>query len=103
MAEESPNVRINQEHRATGSREQSAFVEAHGEAEPDAVRDVVLNHVEGGPTSLASVLRTSDASTRARIVSRLQQERGNAYVERILQRRIANTDHGPRAEVRVQR
>lgn len=65
-------------------REQSAFQEVPGEAEADAVRDAFLKGAGPQPAHQAAALSSADGAVRARAVSRLQQERGNAYVQRVV-------------------
>ena len=60
------------------------FQEAPGETEADAVRDAFLQNAGPAPASVATALTSADGSTQARVVSRLQQTRGNAYVQRVV-------------------
>jgi hypothetical protein len=60
------------------------FDEAPGEAEADAVRDEFLKNAGTEPAQVASALSSADSSTRSRTVSRLQKERGNGYVQRVV-------------------
>ena len=50
----------------------------------DATRDVFLKGIAPDPTRVASVLSDADATTRTRVLTRLQQKRGNAYVQRVV-------------------
>lgn len=62
----------------------AAFQEVPGESEADAVRDAFLQAAGTQPASAASVLGFSDDSTRARAVTRMQEERGNGFVQRVV-------------------
>ena len=69
---------------ASVQRRAADFQEVPGEAEADAVRDQFLKNAGPTPGGVASALSNADGATRARAVSRLQQERGNAYVQRVV-------------------
>jgi len=56
------------------------------DGEADAVRDAFLRGAGMGPGPLWSALSRADQMTRARAVGQLQQERGNSYVQRVVQR-----------------
>jgi hypothetical protein len=73
---------VAREQEGAASRKMPAFQEAPGEAEADASRDRFLQTVGSNPPS--ELLEAVDGGTRARVVSRLQQERGNAFVQRVL-------------------
>lgn len=77
-----------QRAQVTGDQEaarykRAEFQEEPGEAEADASRDAFLHGVGAEPAGLAAALAGADAATQARLVSRLQQERGNAFVQRV--------------------
>jgi hypothetical protein len=61
------------------------FDEAPGEAEADAVRDAFLKNAGAQPENVAAALSSADGATRSRAVSRLQQERGNRYIQRVVE------------------
>ncbi len=65
-------------------RQPANFQEVPGEAEADAVRDAFLKNAGSSPADVASALSVTDSATRSRAVSRLQQERGNAYIQRVV-------------------
>jgi hypothetical protein len=65
-------------------RKRAGFATESGEAEADAVRDALLRGAGIGPGTLSSALARADETTRARAVGRLQQERGNSYVQRVV-------------------
>jgi len=50
----------------------------------EATRDIFLQGIAPDPTRVASVLSDADALMRTRVLTRLQQERGNAYVQRVV-------------------
>lgn len=54
-----------------------------GEAEADAVRDAFLRTAGADPSGVASTLSRADRATRARAAGRLQQERGNGFMQRV--------------------
>jgi hypothetical protein len=60
------------------------FDEAPGEAEANTVRDAFLNNIGKQPQSAAQALSAADSSTRESTVSRLQEQHGNAYVNRLV-------------------
>lgn len=74
---------MDSEHQVLRNQ-QTFFQEVPGEAEADAVRDAFLQNAGSTPASVAAALSGADAATKARVVSRLQQERGNAYVQRVM-------------------
>ncbi len=65
-------------------RKPATFDEAPGETEADATRDAFLKGVGPQPADVASALSNADASLRTNALSRLQQERGNGYVQRVV-------------------
>ncbi|MCL4486541.1 MAG: hypothetical protein M1570_00220 [Chloroflexi bacterium] len=82
-------------HRQRSTRpEPAAFHEVPGEAAADAAHDAFRENawpqgfLRGGarpsPARMASVLSGADGGTWARFVSRLQQQHGNAYVQRVV-------------------
>src|SRR5262249_21162198 len=58
--------------------------EAPGESEAEIARDTFIGSDGRERADVVSGLSTADPTTRSRIISRLQQERGNAYVQRIV-------------------
>ena len=69
--------------RAT-QRKSAEFQEVPGEAEADAVRDAFLRGAGAQPAAVASALSDADGATRAHAVNRLQEERGNSYIQRVV-------------------
>ena len=65
-------------------RESAEFDEAPGEAEAEAVRDAFLKNAGSQPADVAAALSSADGATRSSAVSRLQQERGNQYIQRVV-------------------
>lgn len=60
------------------------FHEVPGEAEADAMRDAFLRSAGPDLSALAGALGNADGATLSRAVSRLQQEQGNAFVQRLV-------------------
>jgi hypothetical protein len=67
------------------AQEPARFDEAPGESEANAVRDAFLKNIGKQPQSAAQALSTADGSTRESAISRLQEERGNTYVKRVVE------------------
>jgi hypothetical protein len=65
--------------------ERPKFDEAPGEAEADAIRDAFLKNAGAQPDDVASALSVVDSSTRSRAINRLQRQRGNNYVQRVVE------------------
>jgi hypothetical protein len=82
MGDWSRRAQPSGDHETTRSL-RSDFQEAPGEAEADASRDDFLAGAGHEPADLAAALGDADSATRARVVSRLQRERGNAFVQRV--------------------
>ncbi len=66
------------------AQEPAKFDEALGETEANAVRDAFLKNIGKQPQSAAQALSTADGSTRESAVNRLQAQRGNTYVKRVV-------------------
>jgi hypothetical protein len=60
------------------------FDEAPGEEEANAAREAFLKGAGQQPAELNAALNQVDGSLRASALSRLQQERGNNYVQRLV-------------------
>ncbi len=60
------------------------FQQAPGESEADAVREAFAKNAGVQPEQVAGALSTADATTHANTLSRLQAERGNAFVQRVV-------------------
>jgi len=73
------------------NQEPAHFDEAPGEDEANAVRDAFLKNVTKQPQSTAQALSTVDGATRESAVNRLQKQRGNTYVKRV----VADTQGKP--------
>lgn len=84
MSDEFDHTQFIHDQKAAVRRNPAEFQEAPGEAEADAVRDAFLKGAGPGPAGQAAALSDADGAVRARAVSRLQQERGNAYVQRVV-------------------
>jgi hypothetical protein len=98
VAEESKR-RLNREKQGAGKSKE--FHEAPGESEANAVRDAFLNGARPNPARLGEALATADPATVARVVSRLQEENGNTYVQRTVAAWVDAGNFGP--DVAVQR
>jgi hypothetical protein len=72
------------EAEAALRRKPAEFQEASGEAEADASRNAFLQGATAGSVGLAGALGNADQATLARTMNHLQQEQGNAYVQRIV-------------------
>jgi Domain of unknown function (DUF4157) len=83
MSEDSERSRLYLNREASQPKP-PVFQEAPGEADAEAVRDAFLKGAGPKPEDVAAGLTGADAVTRARAISRLQQERGNAYVQRVI-------------------
>jgi len=90
MSEQSERVHLRQSEAAV-QRRPAQFDEVPGEVEADASRDAFLSGAGSDPSAVAAALSGADGPTRSRAVSRLQRERGNAYVQRV----VAETRGGP--------
>jgi hypothetical protein len=66
-------------------QEKPKFDEAPGEAEADAVRDAFLKNAGTQPDLVAAALTAVDSSIRSRAINRLQRQRGNSYVQRVVE------------------
>ncbi len=83
MSDEFERQPVRQQE-ASIQRRTPDFQEVPGEAEADAVRDQFLKNAGPTPGGVASALSNADGATRQRAISRLQQDRGNAYVQRVV-------------------
>jgi hypothetical protein len=78
--------RLGAQHgKSLARRQKTDFREAPGEAEADAMRDALLKGAGPAPAHMASALSSADGALRSSAVSRLQQERGNQYVQRVVE------------------
>src|SRR5262245_53540258 len=83
VSEQSERVQLRQGEAAL-QRRSATFDEVPGEVEADASRDAFLRGAGSDPATVASALSGADGATRSEAVSRLQRERGNAYVQRVV-------------------
>ena len=83
MSDEFDRVQSLQD-KATVQHKPAEFQEAPGEAEANTERDAFLQRAGNSTASQAAALTQADGGLRAQAVSRLQQERGNAYVQRVV-------------------
>lgn len=70
--------------RKPSPEEKPQFDEAPGEAEADAAREAFLRGAGQQPVEIADALNQVDGSLRASAVRRLQKERGNSFVQRMV-------------------
>ncbi len=73
-----------QEQSALIRRKPEEFQEVAGETEADTVREAFMRNAGREPAALGPALSNADGATREHAVSRLQQEQGNAYVQRVV-------------------
>jgi hypothetical protein len=76
--------RIRRKREAAVVRKPTEFQDVPGEAEADAASDAILRNGLTSPASAAEALGNADAGAQTRAISRLQRERGNAYVQRVV-------------------
>ena len=84
MSNEFESDQFNQVHESAQQSEARRFQEAPGESEAEATRDAFLKGAGPQPAGVASALSNADATLRGQALSRLQQERGNSYVQRVV-------------------
>lgn len=84
MAARVKRARVNLDEKSTRRRKRADFQAVPGEAEADVVRDAFLRSTGPNPANVASALSQADDATRARVVSRLQHEQGNQFVQRLV-------------------
>src|SRR5207245_1680573 len=84
MSNEFESDQFNQVHESAQQSEARRFQEAPGESEAEATRDAFLKGAGPQPAGVASALSNADATLRGQALSRLQQERGNGYVQRVV-------------------
>jgi hypothetical protein len=84
MSEEanSPRVRLNGEAKVV--QKPAEFQEAPGEEEAQEVRGSFFKGANPTPGGVAVTLSGTDPASRANALSRLQQDLGNAYVQRVI-------------------
>jgi hypothetical protein len=83
MSEQSERVQLRKGEAAI-QRRSAHFDEVPGEDEAEASRDAFLQTAGADPAALASALASADGPTRSHAVHRLQRDRGNAYVQRVV-------------------
>lgn len=66
------------------NEQQETFQAVPGEAEADSVRDAFLQRAANGSGGMTTMLSQAGDSTRARALSRMQQEQGNSVVQRLV-------------------
>ncbi|MBI5876487.1 MAG: DUF4157 domain-containing protein [Chloroflexi bacterium] len=76
--------RVQHEREGARQTKPAEFQEAPGETEAEAMSRAFVQNAGTQPAQIASALSSADGSMRAQALSRLQQERGNAYVQRVV-------------------
>jgi hypothetical protein len=103
MSDEFEHIPHHHSHPPVTQREQAEPQAATDEGQTQPAHDAFLNGGRAqrqGAGSLVSMLSKADSATRARIIQRLQQERGNAYVQRLMS--AASASRNPPAGVQRQ-
>lgn len=72
------------EQRSIARRASPELAEVLGETQSEEARDAYPKGPGSAPGSFVSALTHADGAGRERIISRLQQARGNAYVQRLV-------------------
>ncbi len=77
--------RVSQDgRRAVPARRPLGLARSPGEAEVETARDLSPIQSAASPRGLARALASSDQEARARAITRLQQDHGNAFVQRLV-------------------
>ena len=69
------------------------ITDAPGEVDSEEARDAYVRSADSAPGSVMAALARADQATRSRVVNRLQRERGNAYVQRLVERSVPHDSH----------
>ena len=95
----SSGMRTQVSREDAAARQSAQFQEVPGEAEANAVRSAFLQG-SAAPVQLGAALGGMSAAMRQRAVERLQRERGNAFVQRlIVAGAVQREDEGDEEEV----
>ncbi len=78
------HTRLKNIERSPLHRKADASHRASGQAEASSLHAAALQQAQAAPMHVTAMLGTTDAATQARVVEQLQQERGNAYVQRLV-------------------
>lgn len=84
MAHDARHVQRSHDQEREAHTWRAEFREAPGEAEADASRDAFLQRASTSPGELGAALAGADDALRAQVVGRLQRERGNSFVQRVV-------------------
>jgi hypothetical protein len=84
MAGQTSRLQRTLDSEAAVKRKAADFQEAPGEAEAEAVHDAFLKGAGPEPEGVAEALTGADGAVRARALGRLQRQRGNAFVQRVV-------------------
>src|SRR5512139_800794 len=82
MSNEYDRVQLDREQQA--QRKPAEFQEAPGETEAEAMSRSFLQNAGSTPADVAGALGGADGGMRVSALNRLQQERGNSYVQRVV-------------------
>ena len=85
-----PRSRNQLRRKREPSIEPALFKDQPGEPEADSIGDAVLKAAGPRFDQRADALSHSDATTRVEVINRLQQQHGNAYVQRLVKKRAAD-------------
>ncbi len=76
--------RVQQEHGSAQQGKPAEFQEAPGETEAESMSRAFVQNAGAQPAQVATALSSADGAMRAQALSRLQQERGNSFVQRVV-------------------
>jgi hypothetical protein len=84
MSEDMEQTHVKLETQKPIQRASTKFDEAPGEAEAETVRNEFLKKAGPSPSGAAATLQNTDGATRAGLLNRMQEDRGNTYVQRVV-------------------
>ena len=84
MHDETEGLKIRREKQAVAREQAAEFLAVAGEAEAERASSALLAGAAADPAGDPTLLHHADSGARARAVSRLQQEHGNSYVQRLV-------------------
>lgn len=93
MSDERLRQQAQQEPRSIAHRESSELAEVPGEVQAEEARDAHLKSTGSAPDTFIAALAHADGAGRERIVSRLQQAHGNAFVQRLVATLAPSSGH----------
>lgn len=86
-----------------GRQRKNPAFQAVNAREDDAVRSSFQKGARLNPTTLACVLARADGATRSLLAARLQQERGNGFVQRVMSQSTAPNPLSAQTDLVLQR